>query len=60
MPTDSPVAGQSPSPLHPEKSYLTGKSVGFFFHPKPVKLLFIKVKTVGEIFGIELKTSASV
>ena len=42
MPTDSPVAGHSPSPLHPEKSYLTGKSVGFFFSPKTCKIIIHK------------------
>lgn len=38
IPTGNPEPGLSPSTLHLEKSYLTGKSLGFFFHPKHVKL----------------------
>lgn len=36
IPAANPEPGLSPSTLHLEKSYLTGKSLGFFFHPKPV------------------------
>ena len=39
IPTGNPEPGLSPSTLHLEKSYLTGKSLGFFFSPKACKTM---------------------